>query len=356
MTGAARRLDDVFDPRRNSLNAFRLLFAALVIVSHAWLLSGAGPQPALGGVDLGTWAVIGFFAISGFLITRSRLSGTSASAFYWNRGLRLLPGLFLCVLIVAFVFAPLSVAAGHGTTYSFPSAVTYVLTNAPLSPQFFSQKSIESTLIGVPVSGYWNGPLWTLFWEACCYAAVGLLASVVRGRWFRLAIVVVFTVSTVIVALVGLDLIRVAPATAAVGPLIVAFFAGALAYVYRDRFDVSWPMVVVWALVIVATTALGLSAAFAALPFFLLVMRASDLLPLSSIGSRRDISYGLYIYGWPVQQLILFLALPNGLPLWAFIGLSLAGAAPLAFLSCIAVEQPALRFKRSSRNRPPVPA
>jgi peptidoglycan/LPS O-acetylase OafA/YrhL len=62
-----------FQPRHNSLNALRLALATLVVVSHAWPLTGLEPEPGFGGANLGTWAVFGFFAISGFLITRSRL-------------------------------------------------------------------------------------------------------------------------------------------------------------------------------------------------------------------------------------------------------------------------------------------
>lgn len=344
-------LDERFDPRRNSLNAFRLVLASLVVVSHSWLLGGYGAQPELGGVQLGTWAVIGFFGLSGFLITRSRLSGRPAASYYWNRALRILPAFFVCILVVAFVLAPGSVLLSTDTSYSFPSALTWVLTNLPLAPQFLAQKGIESTLLGLPVTGYWNGPLWTLFWEACCYVVIGVLVSVVRGRWLKLTVGVLFLAATILVVLTTAGVLQLAAQVEAIFPLFVAFFAGSLVYLFRRVVDVSWPVLVGCVLVITAAVIVGYAAAFAALPLVVLLLWLGSVLPLHRVGARYDISYGIYIYGWPVQQLIALVAFGTGMPVGWFIVLSLVLTLPLAFLSCAFVERPALVRKRGSVAR-----
>lgn len=344
-------LDERFDPRRNSLNAFRLVLASLVVVSHSWLLGGFGAQPELGGVQLGTWAVLGFFGLSGFLITRSRLSGRPAASYYWNRALRILPAFLVCILIVAFVFAPVSVLLSTDASYSFPSALTWLLTNLPLAPQFLAQKGIESTLLGLPVTGYWNGPLWTLFWEACCYVIVGILVSVVRGRWLKLVVGVLFVTATVLVVLTTAGVLRLAAQAEAIFPLFVAFFAGSLVYLFRRAIDVSWPVLACCALVLVAVVVVGYAAAFAALPLIILLLWLGSVLPLHRVGAHFDISYGIYIYGWPVQQLIALVVFGTGMPVGWFIVLSLVFTLPLAFLSCALVERPALARKRGSVAR-----
>ncbi|MET0885092.1 MAG: hypothetical protein ABWX92_01455, partial [Mycetocola sp.] len=61
--------------------------------------------------------------------------------------------------------------------------------------------------------------------------------------------------------------------------------------------------------------------------------------------------YGIYIYGWPVQQLIALVAFGTGMPVGWFIVLSLVFTLPLAFLSCAFVERPALARKRGSVAR-----
>lgn len=349
-------LDEAFDPRRNSLNAFRLVLASLVVVSHSWLLSGSGAQPELGGIDLGTWAVIGFFTLSGFLITRSRLSGRPASSYYWNRALRIMPAFLVCIIVVAFVIAPVSVLLRSGASYSFTSALTYVLTNLPLAPRSLAQNGIESTLVGVPVAGLWNGPLWTLFWESCCYLVIGVLVSLVRKQWLRSVVVVLFVATTALVVLTTSRVLEFGTMTEAVFPLFVAFFAGSLAYLFRRSLDVSWPMLLGCLLLITAAVLVGYAAAFAALPLVVLLIRLGAAFPLYDVGIRYDISYGVYIYGWPVQQLITLATFGSGMAVGWFILLSFIFTLPLAFLSCALVERPALARKRGNTARTFKPA
>ena len=71
MTAALRGTPYPF--RKNSLNLFRLILAALVLFAHSWYIAGRGSGPSIQGENLGGWAVAGFFVLSGFLITRSRL-------------------------------------------------------------------------------------------------------------------------------------------------------------------------------------------------------------------------------------------------------------------------------------------
>jgi hypothetical protein len=79
-------------------------------------LGGFGHEPALGDATIGRFAVGGFFAISGFLVTGSRLR-LPAGAFGWRRFLRVFPGLWVCLLVTAFVLAPaVGALRGHCLT------------------------------------------------------------------------------------------------------------------------------------------------------------------------------------------------------------------------------------------------
>ncbi|MGL5442611.1 MAG: acyltransferase family protein, partial [[Mycobacterium] stephanolepidis] len=108
-------LGQVFDPRNNALNAWRLILAVSVIFCHSWRLTGRTityrPFEQLieqAGVD-------GFFAVSGFLITASWLRKPKLRDFAIARGLRIFPGLWVCLLIIAFVIAPISVLIQGGS-------------------------------------------------------------------------------------------------------------------------------------------------------------------------------------------------------------------------------------------------
>jgi peptidoglycan/LPS O-acetylase OafA/YrhL len=68
-------------------------------------------------------------------------------------------------------------------------------------------------------------------------------------------------------------------------------------------------------------------------------------LPLQRVGARNDYSYGVYIYAYPVQQLLATWHAQR-FGYWAYLGLSVLGVAPFAAASWWVVEKRALRLKR----------
>jgi peptidoglycan/LPS O-acetylase OafA/YrhL len=137
-----------FDALNNSLNFMRLVLVAVVIVSHSWPLGGFGPDPQVGDRELGRWAVAGFFAISGYLITGSR-DRITLPDFLWRRVLRIYPGFSSCRSWgLAFVFAPLSVLIGTGS-YALEDVVSFLARNAGLR---IHQWEIGSTLAVIPIA------------------------------------------------------------------------------------------------------------------------------------------------------------------------------------------------------------
>ncbi len=334
-----------FHPRRNALNALRLLLAAAVLISHSWPLSGHEPEPNLGGANLGTWAVLGFFGLSGYLITRSRLSGRPARDFYRARALRIMPALLVALVVVAFVFAPLSQVLDPAAAWDPLSAVTFVVRNAFLYPPApFAQPGISETLANVPYLLVWDGPLWTLFWEGCCYLGIGVVASLLPRAALPLAAIVGFALLTAI-SLAGSFGAPVPDLALRVIPMVLAFFGGAIVLLFGNRIRQD-PTTILGALaLLVAVVVLGLVPSLGPLPLTYLLLVLGNVLPLTKVGAEYDISYGVYIYAWPVQQ-VLALAGAAALPLPAYIALVALGTLPLAFLSCWLVERPALRLKR----------
>lgn len=337
-----------FDPRSNSLNAIRLVLALSVVVSHSWALGGAGPEPEVGGANLGVWAVFGFFGISGYLISRSRLSGHSVRQFYRARFLRLFPGFFVCLLAVAFVFAPLSMLLDPAGRFSVLDQLGYILRNLLLYPPLLGQYDIGSTLSAVPFTDVWNGPLWTLFWEAGCYVLVGVAASLLPRRLLGPVMIACFLAASIatLAAEQSPDVPLLITRTL---PMLAAFAGGAVLFLYDEKFVRRWAVPVAVGLVLVSVLT-GSATVLAPLPFTYLLFVLSAIIPFRQVGSRFDVSYGVYIYGWPVQQVVALIA-GDSLPVWLFVAVSVAGTLPLAYLSCRFVEQPALAFKN-----PKVPA
>lgn len=332
-----------FDPRRNSLNALRLLLATLVIVSHSWPLGGYGADPGSGDQDLGDWAVAGFFAISGYLITMSRLHSPTLVDYFWRRFLRIYPAFVACIIIVAFVFAPLSVFIGGTGTYSATSGLAYVLQNLGL---FIVQLEIPGTIQSSPYAGTWNGPLWTLFYEFLCYIGVGVLVSLVPRKHLTTALVLALLLCTLVTCAYHLADIDVHDKIQRLSRLGAFFCAGAIVYQKRTSIPLNGTWSAAAVALVLLTVLTGTFQAFAGLPVAYLMMALAVVLPIQRIGATNDISYGMYIYAFPVQQ-TLYLTFPNQQqPVWLFIALSVAITLPLAWCSWLVIEKPVSRFKR----------
>jgi peptidoglycan/LPS O-acetylase OafA/YrhL len=341
-TAAAPRptLATAFDPRHNSLNALRLVFALAVIVSHAWPLGGFGLDPFVGDLTIGDWAVAGFFAISGFLITGSRMR-SSFLPYLQRRFLRIFPGLWACLIVIALVFVPIA-ALKQREVPSLAGLATFLGATAALSPRHLGWDGALPTL---PEPDVWDGSLWTLFHEFACYLLVGFALTLAVVRRHRELLVLAF-LAFVVVHAVDVEL---RPGDFSMPAqfvwLAMYFLAGAVLYAYREEIPVSWWAAGVCAGVVVVAGVLDRATEVAALPFAYLTLWLGIVLPLQRVGRRNDLSYGVYIYAFPVQQsLVLFGA--AGLGVWAYTGLAVLLTLPLAAASWLVVEHPAMQLRK----------
>ena len=331
-----------FDSRRNAFDVLRLIFAVTVAVIHGMDIH-TGSQPFWENTSVGDLALDGFFILSGFLVTRSYLRLDSPLRYAWHRFLRIMPGFWVCLLVVAFVAAPVAaVLQGMPAATAFteaPSALRFVLVNSGL---LMLQYEIGGILDPGVADGSFNGALWTLFFEAACYALVlglGVLGLLRHHRWTVLAVAGVFAVVTVlqeagVETMVNDRVLR----------LGFVFVLGMVAYRFSDRIPTRG------ALVLVAVAVFGVSL------FLFQDYRVLGAAPLTYVffwlGTRRrlswsmrhDVSYGMYIYHWPVQQVLNLTAL-SAVPTALFVGTGLLTTLPLAVASWFLIERRAMRWK-----------
>lgn len=338
-TRPRRTLGVAFDPRSNSLNAIRLLLATTVIVSHSWPIGGYGPDPGWGGQTLGSWAVAGFFAISGYLITGSRFKSRSIIDYGWRRLLRIYPAFLAVLLLTAFVFAPVASIVAD-SDYTVKEGLGYVLRNLAMT---IHRKVIGDT---IPDGQHqnWNGSLWTLAFEFTCYIIIAVIVSVIPRRHVGRAVMawfIVGTVGTVVLMLTGSDtetgLVRMLR-------LGTFFAAGAILYCYRDRIPFSGALATVSMLAVVGSVLTSTFQALAGLPVAYLMMYLGVVLPFREFAKDNDLSYGMYIYAFPVQQLLAMTIAPY-VPVGGFAIASIAATLPFAWASWVLVERPAMRLK-----------
>jgi peptidoglycan/LPS O-acetylase OafA/YrhL len=345
--------------RSNSIAFLRLLLATLVIFSHASDL-GKFPPDFLAQLSGGRWnfgglAVDGFFFLSGLLITQSYVRLRSFPRFAWHRFLRIFPGFWVCLAVTAFVFAPIVYWYQVGSLQGFFSTdhadgpVRYLYANALLQ---MNQYTIDGLLKYVPFPGAFNGSLWTLASEFKCYIVIGVLGAIgILGRG-RFAVLVAFLAMWLlnISPDVFHRVLQTVPFFSAALPIrdyldwTVYFFLGSVTFFYRDQVALDWKLFVVAVLTI--PTLMSATYFEVLLPFALsyALFWLAYRLPIRSADRYGDFSYGVYIYAFPMMQLLAFFQL-NRFGYWPFVVLTILFTIPLAVLSWHLIEGPAMRLK-----------
>ena len=340
----------------NGFGLLRLLLALAVVASHgASARTGLvtdEPLYASTGFTLGEHAVNGFFAISGYLVAMSA-DRRGPRDYVLARALRIVPGFLVATLLVTFVLGgaltrlPLGAYLADPATWRFAwGTLTAFKTNASLPGVF------EDNPLRIPL-----GTVWTLKYELLCYA--GLFAATLLGLP-RAGRAVLALPAALFLALLGAGLAwpdnPKGVETALRLPFL--FAAGAALYLRRDRACLSLPLAA--GLVAAAALAHGTAAyrplLFLAEAYGILWLALAPRWP-RWLDPRHDLSYGVYLYGWPVQQALQ--ALRPDLAPGAATALALALTLPIAAASWLLVERPALALKARAirpRRLPPDPA
>ncbi|MER5862544.1 acyltransferase [Kitasatospora sp. NPDC002040] len=361
--------------RENGFGLLRLTLALAVIFAHAMPLgfgsADLGFTESRGQTNVGAIAVNGFFVLSGLLITRSGVR-LSTGRFLWNRAIRILPAFWVCLLLTALVIAPL-VAHRQGRLDVFWSDPQgpwqYIRANWGLG---VGQWGISGLLNHNPHAGAFNGSVWSLAYEVFCYFAVAALAAIGlfrRSTRWTVALMVAGLYAFMFSIAIDFDLMRAPqyPPTGLPGwqlpflgglgmemllPLILMFGFGALAELYKDRLRMN-AVAAALALVVFLVTARYGGFTMIGLPAFayLLIWLAARMpRPLTKVGTKVDLSYGVYIYAFPIQQCLTLLAL-NRHGYAVYTGLSVLLSLVAALFSWYLVEKPALRLKDIGKKK-----
>jgi peptidoglycan/LPS O-acetylase OafA/YrhL len=345
-------LGEQFDPRRNALNAWRLALATGVIVWHSFLTTGHHVPFAPVRQLLSEVFVDGFFAVSGFLITASWFNNPRLRDYFVARALRILPGVWVCLIVTAFVVAPIGISLQGGSAANLMRSgapFAYVLNNIPTVGGI--QFDIGGTPTGIPYPGYWNSSIWTLIWEVFCYIAIAVLGVVglLRRRW---PIPAAFAVALSLAALVTLpaDPTFTQMLAYAATRFAVMFLAGALLYQVRNVIPARLPLVAVSVVIVLASSLLSDYRLVAALPLAYALLVSGALIHSTRLRLRTDLSYGVYIYAFPMQQLLVIGGLASLNPM-VFAVVAAVATLPVAALSWFLVEKPAMSLKSRLKRR-----
>lgn len=341
--------------RPNHFTFLRLFFALLVLLSHSFeLIDGNKNREPLtqlfGTMTFGDLAVDGFFLLSGFLIVQSWVLMPETGQFLKKRILRIYPGFIVATLISVFLVGPLG--ANNPAQYFTDLSITGVIKNItlllqPVTPPVFQGQPYPMV----------NGAMWSISYELKCYLAVLVLGMVgiFHKKYLRLHLWLIITILICIVLIsqkFGLALPVPAEITewtnkrAPTFRLASFFFAGGCFYLYAEQIKYDAKIAAAAAAMLLAgmfapqLAELALATCGAYLLFFL----AFQPVPLIAGFDRLpDVSYGTYLYGWPVQKLLLWY-LPSISP-WVLFPLACIICLTLGVISWHLIEKPFMRLK-----------
>lgn len=261
---------------------------------------------------LGYSILAAFFSLSGFLIAGSAQRLTLGN-FLINRGLRIVPALLVEVVLCTLLLGPI-----------FTNISLYEYFTSPQTWHYFTNiiGIINYTLPGVFTQNptdIVNNTLWTVPHEIMCYAAISILVIIglLKRPMIIVALTAIMTISGIFLELYGLTktshgvvgkfvyIVFVSNASR----LYSGFLFGISAYLLRNRIVYSWRIFSICILLCavisffpIGSVPLATTLVLPEILYITIFIGVTDV-PIPSIFRKGDYSYGIYLYGWPIQQL-----------------------------------------------------
>jgi peptidoglycan/LPS O-acetylase OafA/YrhL len=343
----------------NNFNLIRLLAAILVLVTHSYSLTNRVEGDILsrltsGSLSFSYTAVATFFCISGYLILQSAINASGFSSFFFRRVLRIIPGLIGSLFFAVFIIGPIF------TTLSLNQYFTSLSTYRPLLSVFIyiQQYTIDSVFSSNPNHAI-NGSLWTLKYEFTCYI-ICFLCVYLRLYKQRILFLVLLILMLLFRIIIGNRLFWYDYAS----PLFLwhniryinewfwFFLSGMVFYLYKDSFKINGKFIIAFLFVYIGFAVFKQEHVLRILSYIAIPTCVfyfyNHKSPEKAFLGGNDFSYGMYIYGFPVQQALIFLT-NNTINLYALIFLSILLTFPLSVLSWFLIEKKALKHKNYIR-------
>ncbi|MCF3107835.1 acyltransferase [Niabella sp. CC-SYL272] len=330
----------------NSFDFLRLLGAVGVIYLHAYHLLHLQDDIGLDQIlhrqlNLTVMMLGIFFTASGYLIARSVERSSSLKNYLWKRILRVQPLLTLVCLLTVFVLGPLFTEWSISAYFKSGSSWSYLRTIFPALGIQFQLPGVFERNIGE--RGV-NGSLWTLIIEERVYLAMGLLFLIRRRRsqWFTAFVAVLNILYLLNHYKAGGFHFNVLDSYTT--QYYVLFFNGALCYFLKIPFHRINSLLMISAVAIVYFLFRHtIEATLYLLPLLILLIGSRKTV-FSGTAKWGDITYGLYVLSFPVQQMLIHLSQNSIRPPVLFV-LTLAICIPLAYLSWHCLEKQFLKLR-----------
>lgn len=338
----------------NHFDFIRLCAACLVLLSHSYALKGFPEtedpigQWTHGYFPASFFGVQFFFLISGYLILTSYERSPSLTSYFWKRSLRIFPGLAVLLILMVGLYGPIFTDLSWTAYFSKTHELVLFLRNLSL---YKLNGSLPGVFPHLPLPHELVGSLWTLAYEFSCYFLLALWGTLglLRWRWITVVLYVGLTIANCFPQYLGTYSIPVLHFPLIPTLQFSSFFIGGMLYKqWGDVLSFSTPRLALATMALLGCLALGVPVAMYVAGYILVPYLLFGLAflpgPLTKLGKWGDFSYGLYIYGFPVQQACVYLS-SNSLTFAELFFVSLFISLPLAYVSWHWVESRFLAFK-----------
>lgn len=345
-------LGQVYTQKNNNFDFLRFFFASLVFYVHSYAIyTGKAPFDFSGEfifilsksqIDGGELAVNMFFLISGFLITMSWIKNPDTFGYFLKRIFRIFPGLIGLFIFVLFIIGPII----SPNTSDYISSLSVNLILKDLVQMNISKETANFIFDNLPLQAI-NGSLWTLKYEFYAYILVAVLgiSKILNVKVIASSLVFFFVVY------MGQNMGILELTRAVQIPRLMTYFMlGALFFLLRDKILLNKSISLIMIVILVCSIWLNIAEVgmVFAISYLVFVFAYSPHIKLNNFSRYGDLSYGMYIYAFPIQQSILSLFRYIGFELYMLITFLITIF--FAYISWRLIEEPSLHFAHSKRH------
>lgn len=327
--------------KNNSFDFVRVMAAIGVIFSHSFALVGK-PEPHIGNINLGGFCVWVFFIISGYLISYSWKSYPRFNVYMYKRMLRIFPALIVAVILSIISLGLISKLSYHD--YILSQVTRDYMNNILL---INTQYSLPGVFENNPYPGAVNGSIWTLSYEFLMYVLVAVLGSMlllnrkgVLRIWLLLLLISLLPLINIDLSSVG-TILYFNPGL--VFQMGLMFFSGVLFQTYDKNINYKYWPITILVFFSISYLAPALTTIVAGLLLAYSVIGFCKTGVFSGISKFGDVSYGVYIYAFIIQQTVQHF-IPTNNPYKLFIYSTLISIV-FGFLSWHFVEKRFIKLK-----------
>lgn len=329
----------------NNITLLRHFAAFFVLISHSFDLTGNLNDEFLRkisgqSISFSRIGLIIFFFISGFLITQSLVTTAGIKQFIWKRFLRIYPALIVLMLLTVFILGPLLTELPVKEYFAARQTWEYLFGTSLIRLRFL--------LPGVFHGEGVNGSLWTLPVEFRLYLLLALLSLIgfIKKRFLYFGFIFLFIVFAILVIPLHSpgDLLSYLTPYLSWG---IYFLTGSFVFFIKDKIILDYKILIAFFIFWIVTKnmeMLNIISELICFSYFTLYMSFKTPVVFPDFFKENDFSYSMYLYAYPLQQIIIF---ENGsISPFKLMLLTLLGLIPLCWASWNLVEKPSLKLKR----------